>query len=66
MMRSAYQKRGLCATWSLSSDRTNAAYTGQFDPTIGGNINGIVWIHNELQGIATMDVTAVSANGGHI
>ncbi|HEU5383667.1 MAG TPA: hypothetical protein VFV38_50345, partial [Ktedonobacteraceae bacterium] len=35
----------------------NTAYTGQFDPPTGGNINGIVWIHNELQGIATMSVT---------
>jgi hypothetical protein len=34
-----------------------AAYTGQFDPATGGNINGIVWIHNELQGLATMTVT---------
>jgi hypothetical protein len=40
----------------------NAAYTGQFDSTIGGNINGIVWIHNELQGIATISVVAASAN----
>jgi hypothetical protein len=45
---------------SLLNDMvTNAttAYAGQFDPTTGGNINGIVWIHNELQGLATMTVT---------
>lgn len=35
----------------------NAAYSGQFDPTIGGTINGIVWIHNELQGVATIPIT---------
>jgi len=35
----------------------NAAYTGQFDPTIGGTINGIVWIRNELQGVATIPIT---------
>lgn len=35
----------------------NLAYTGQFDPTTGGNTNGIAWIHSELQGIATMPVT---------
>jgi hypothetical protein len=40
----------------------NAAYTGQFDPTIGGDIDGIVWIHNELQGIATIPVTVAPAN----
>jgi hypothetical protein len=45
---------------SLLNDMvTNAtkAYAGQFDPTTGGNIDGIVWIHNELQGIATITVT---------
>jgi hypothetical protein len=35
----------------------NTAYTGQFDPATGGNINGIAWVHNELQGLATMPVT---------
>lgn len=35
----------------------NQAYTGQLDPTTGGNINGIAWIHNELQGVAIMPVT---------
>ena len=42
---------------------TNAtnAYAGQFDPAIGGNTNGVVWIHNELQGLATMPVTVATA-----
>jgi hypothetical protein len=35
-----------------------AAYTGQFDPATGGNINGIAWVYEELQGIATIPVTA--------
>ncbi len=35
----------------------NTAYTGQFDPATGGNINGIAWIHDKLQGLATMPVT---------
>ncbi len=41
---------------------TNAttAYVGQFDPKTGGNINGVVWVHNELQGLATLPVTAVA------
>jgi len=38
----------------------NTAYTGQLDPATGGNINGIAWIHNELQGIATMPVIAAN------
>jgi hypothetical protein len=42
---------------------TNTAYTGQFDPTVGGNINGIVWIHNELQGVASMPVTTPTDEG---
>jgi hypothetical protein len=33
------------------------AYTGQLDPKTGGNINGIVWVHSKLQGLATMPVT---------
>jgi hypothetical protein len=38
---------------------TNAtkAYTGQLDPTTGGNVDGIVWIHSKLQGLATIPVT---------
>jgi len=38
---------------------TNAtsAYVGQIDPATGGNINGVTWIHNELQGLATIPVT---------
>jgi hypothetical protein len=35
----------------------NEAYTGQFDSATGGTINGIVWIHHELQGIATEPIT---------
>jgi len=38
----------------------NTAYTGQFNPTTGGNINGIVWIHNELQSLATMPVMTLT------
>ncbi len=41
----------------------NLAYTGQFDPTTGGNMNGIAWIHNELQGIASMPVTLSPQKG---
>jgi hypothetical protein len=43
---------------------TNAtsAYVGQFDPATGGNINGVTWIHNELQGLATIPITTSTAN----
>jgi TIR domain len=40
----------------------NSAYTGQFDPTSGGTSNGIVWIHNALQGLAIMPVMAAATN----
>jgi hypothetical protein len=39
---------------------TTSAYAGQFDPTTGGNINGVAWIHSELQGLATIPVTIAS------
>ncbi|GAC1350645.1 MAG: hypothetical protein NVSMB27_35100 [Ktedonobacteraceae bacterium] len=35
----------------------NTAYTGQFDATTGSTSNGIVWIHDELQGVATLPIT---------
>jgi hypothetical protein len=31
-------------------------YTGQFDPASGGTVNGVAWIHAELQGIAVLPV----------
>jgi hypothetical protein len=52
-------------TLTLLNDMvTNAtsAYAGQFDPTTGGNINGVVLIYSELQGLATMPVTGALAN----
>ena len=36
------------------------AYAGQADPLTNENTNGIIWIHQELQLLATMPVTAVS------
>jgi len=43
---------------------TNAttAYVGQFDPATGGNINGVTWIHNELQGLAAIPITTPTAD----
>ena len=43
---------------------TNAtsAYVGQVDPATGGNINGVTWIRNELQGLATIPITTPTAN----
>ena len=39
----------------LTTNITNA-YVGQFNPATGGDVNGIAWIHNELQGLATISV----------
>ena len=60
----AAQLKSSAALALLNDMVTNAtsAYVGQFDPTIGGNTNGVVWIHNELQGLATMSVTVISVN----
>src|SRR5205823_3934001 len=43
---------------------TNAAsaYVGQSDPATGSNINGVAWIHNELQGLATIPITTPTAD----
>ncbi len=43
---------------------TNAtsAYVGQFDSATGGDINGITWIHNELQGLAVIPITTSVAD----
>ncbi len=58
------QLRSNDALTLLNDMVTNAtnAYAGQFDPMTGGNTNGIIWIHNELQGLATMPVTAAVTN----
>ncbi len=42
---------------------TNAtsAYMGQVDPATGGNINGVTWIQNELQGLATIPIMTQTA-----
>lgn len=40
----------------------NGAYAGQFDPATGETINGVVWIHNELQGFAIIPITTITSN----
>lgn len=56
--------RAASALALLNDMVTNAtdAYAGTFDPATGGNTNGVVWIHNEMQGLATVPVMATSAN----
>lgn len=53
------QLKGTDALALLNDLVTNAtnAYVGQFDAKGHGTINGIVWIHHELQELATMSIT---------
>jgi hypothetical protein len=38
----------------------NTAYVGQPDPATGENTGGVIFIHNKLQGLATMPITTPS------
>jgi len=41
----------------------NNAYTGTTDPTTGATQFGIVWVHSQLQSLATVPVTVATADG---
>src|SRR5581483_5764732 len=53
--------RALALLNDMVTAATNA-YAGQADPTTGENTNGIIWIHHELQLLATIQVTSVASN----
>ena len=44
-------------------DSANHAYTGQTDPNTGQMHQGVVWIHEQIQALATVDITKFSASG---
>jgi MFS family permease len=54
----ATQLKGDDALTLLNDMTTSAtdAYSGQFDTAGGGITNGIIWIHHEVQGLATIPV----------
>jgi hypothetical protein len=44
-------------------DQANQAYAGQVDPSSGAVIEGVAWIHEQLQSLASMTVTKYDAVG---
>ena len=44
-------------------DQANHAYVGQIDPTNGAMRDGVTWIHEHLQSLATFTVTQYIASG---
>jgi hypothetical protein len=44
-------------------DQANHAYVGEMDPTTGEMGEGVTWIHEHLQSLATMTITQYFAGG---
>ena len=45
-------------------NQANAAFVGQFDPNTSTVKEGVVQIHNDIQGLATFDVAPCTINSG--
>ena len=43
-------------------DLANAAYTGQADPAMGTMLEGVIWIHAQIQALATMTINQYVQN----
>jgi len=43
--------------------QANAAYIGSTDPATGVVLVGDVWVHDEIQSLATMPITLATADG---
>lgn len=55
----SYAQLAQPGAYSLLNDMvtlTNAAYTGQADPATGAMREGVIWIHTQIQALATMPV----------
>lgn len=53
------------ATLSLINDmiaNANAAYVGQIDPNTGQMRQGVVWIHQQIQSLATLDIATFNGH----
>jgi hypothetical protein len=44
-------------------DQTNHAYAGQIDPVTGAVREGVAWVHEHLQSLASLTVTQYNASG---
>ena len=56
------------ATLSLLNDmidNTTNAFSGQPDPVTGQMREGVTWIHDQIQSLATLDVQRITGSGGH-
>lgn len=56
------------ATLSLLNDmidNTTNAFSGQPDPVTGQMREGVTWIHDQIQSLATLDVQRITVAGGH-
>ncbi|MBV9688364.1 MAG: hypothetical protein JO202_01505 [Ktedonobacteraceae bacterium] len=47
-------------------DNANHAYVGQIDPTTGTMQQGVIWVHDHIQALATLDIFTFKANGSSI
>jgi uncharacterized protein YjiS (DUF1127 family) len=47
-------------------DNATRAYTGQTDPITGNRHEGVTWIHDFIQAVAVLDVTAYAGNSSSI
>ena len=57
---------GQSETFSLLNDmvdQANQAYAGQVDPSTGAVLEGVSWIHEQLQSLASMTVTKYVSAG---
>ena len=56
------------ATLSLLNDmidNATNAFSGQPDPVTGQMREGVTWIHDQIQSLATLDVQRITVAGGH-
>ena len=44
-------------------DQANHAYAGQIDPSTGSVLEGVAWIHEQLQSLASLTVTQYDSSG---
>jgi hypothetical protein len=44
-------------------DQANHAYAGQVDPSTGSVLEGVAWIHEQLQSLASLTVTQYDSSG---
>src|SRR5581483_9277582 len=46
-------------------DNANHAYTGQLDPATGQMREGVIWIHDHMQNLATLNINTITPNNNN-